>query len=260
MGEYSTSYLLTKKAIAQKNKINKLENSFPNNTNDDMLKTEKERYLKEVTDKPEFDQALEHLMYSVDGKGSDADIEIIKQIKGKNKKGNLDYSDIRCLQTTVDRNFKYFFVKEPESSVASSPCIFGTILIIAAILLRIFYELGDSNTLVLFLALINIIAICYTLICIKDQVSNNVEQWLRTNNFPPSLQQKFLDIINRKMMITFIASFVMLSSWLIISFLLDFFSLGNDIVSILSLGISILTNEVVNALTRYFEKRMYHNY
>lgn len=259
MGEYATSYLLTKKALAQKSKINKLENSFPDDVVVESIKTEKEKYFREVTDKPEFDQALDHLLQSVDGKGSDTDIELITQIKSKKKKGNLEYSDLGNLENTIDRNFKYFFRIEPEGKMASGPSIFGSILVSAAILLRVFYESHKSDALVFFLMLINVIGISYTLICIKDQISVTVKQWLKTNNFPSALQEKLLDKMNGKMLKNLVISFGIIGLWLGVSFLLNFFSLGNDVVSILSLGVSILTNQIVNAITRHYEKRMYHN-
>ena len=259
MGEYATSYLFTKKAVVQKSKINKLESSFPNNMLADSIKTEKERYFREVTDKPEFDQALEHLLQSVEAHGSDADVETINAIKRKKKSGNLEYSDLGNLESTVNRNFKYFFKIEPEAKSTRDPSLLGVVLIAAAIILRVVYECGESNTLVLFLALINFTAICYTLTCIKDQVSSNVAHWLKTNNFPSLLQEKLLDKVRGKMSTALVISLLSIIALGIISFLADLFSLGNDIISILTLGISILTKQIVDTLTRHYEKRMYHN-
>lgn len=259
MGEYATSYFLSKKAIAQKGKINKLESSFPNKTNEESVKTEKERYFREVTDKPDFDQALEHLLATVDGKGSDADIELIKQIKSKKKKGNLEYSDIDSLENTINRNFKYFFKIEPVESLPTGPSILGILLISAAIILRVFYEFEESNALILFLMLINLIAFAYTLVCITDLINAHIKQWLITNNFPSAQQAKLLNKINRKLWTTLGILFGLLVLGLLASFLLNVFSLGNDIISILSLGISVLMDQIVNAITHHFEKKMHDN-
>ena len=259
MGEYAASYLLTKKAIAQKSKINKLESSFPNKGNEDSIKTEKERYFREVTEKPEFDQALEHLLQSVDGKGSDSDIQLINQIKSKKKKGNLEYSDIGNLESTVNRNFKYFFKVEPIESLPSGPSILGILLIAAAIILRVFYEFAESNALVLFLTLINLIAFSYTIVCIKDLISANIKEWLKMNNFPSALQAKLLDRVKGKLW-TFLGILCgILAVGLLVSFFLNVFSLGNDIISILSLGVSVLMDQIVNVMTRHYEKNMHDN-
>lgn len=259
MGEYADSYLLTKKAIAQKSKINKLENSFPNKGNEDSIKTEKERYFREVTEKPEFDQALEHLLQSVDGKGSDSDIQLVKQIKGKKKKGNLEYSDISSLESTVNRNFKYFFEVEPMEGLPSGPSILGISLIAAAIILRVFYEFAENNALVLFLTLINLIAFSYTIVCIKDLISANIKEWLKMNNFPSALQSKLLDRVKGKLWLLLGIIFGIFAAGLLASFFFNVFSLGNDIISILSLGVSVLMDQIVNAMTRHYEKNMQNN-
>lgn len=122
-----------------------------------------------------------------------------------------------------------------------------SVVIAIVILLRCIF---DSNENLLYIvAGINIIAIAFVLYTIIEKTVNGIANNIRESNVPKQIIVREEKIIRFKMWgwsigVSIIAVIAYLSFWCS--------NLGNDIISILALGLSILDDEIVKKITENY--------
>ena len=255
---YSDLFFSNKASENQKNKIKKLEGKL-NAENTELLKTEKAKYVRAITGAPEFDQLVSHFSEFTIDQGNDTDREKMQSIMNKIHKGDFGYDDIGGLQELCDNNYKLLFKVAPEDERINPTFWYGIIFAASAIILRICYELEGSKTLMVFLTIINIIAVLYTLIEWHKSVMDHVDRWLAMNPLSQAFVRKITKKISQKAAIAIAVIIGIIALWLILSWWVGFFTLGNDIVSIVSLAMSILSPYVVKMLAQKYERNVYEN-
>jgi len=255
---YSDLLFTNKASENHKTKIKKIEGKLSSN-NPELLKTEKARYVRAITGVPDFDQMVSHFSEFTISEGNDADKEKMQSIMNKIHKGDFGYEDVDGLKELCDNNYKLLFKVAPESERINTTFWYGIIFAVAAIILRVCYEVEGSSTLMVFLTIINIVAISYTLIEWHKNVMDCVDKWLAQNPLNHAFRKKVARKVSRKVggVIAVILSAIVIG--LFVSWLVGIFALGNDIVSILSLAMSILGPHVVKILVQRYEQHVYDN-
>lgn len=260
--KYSEMMMRDKAANTRKSKIEKMENSLSismEKSAAEALATEKKKYVQDVVGIPEFDVTLQHISQCTLEKGSQHDKDDITALVNKVQSNGLNYDDLGKLETICDNNFKYLFTLPPDKQSLDATSVWGILLAVCAIVFRISYECLDSATLAFFLTLINFVAIMYTFIDWDIQVLAEVQQWLGNNNLPAQTGGNITTSIAQHMRgITIILGIAVILV-LGLSSLFGFFTLGNDIITIISLAVSILSDRIVKLFAQHFEWKVYHN-
>lgn len=260
--KYSEMMMRDKSADTRKTKIEKMENSMSlsmDKTTAAALATEKKKYVQDIVGIPEFDVTLQHISRCTLEKGSLHDRENITEIVNKIQSDGLNYDDLGKLDVICDNNFKYLFSVPPEKQRFDVISIWGVILAVCAVALRIWYEIVDNDALAFFLTLMNIAAIMYTFIDWNVQTLDRVHRWLGDNNIPPESRGNITASISKHMrrITILLGSTVILA--LVLTACLGVLTLGNDIITIVSLAISIISDRISGLFVQYFEQKVYHN-
>lgn len=256
--KYSDLIFSNKASESQLSKIKKLEGKA-NIANSEQLKTEKDKYVRAVTGVPEFDQAVVQLSQYTMSKGTAADKRQMTSLENKMRKGDLSFEDVDGLNILCDNNFKLLFTVEPDSDKVHPTVWFGVVFAIAAVALRVCYEFDGSKTLMVFLTILNLIAIAYTLISWHKETIEHVEGWLDKNHLNQAFKRKIIGKVSKKLgWIVAIVSIVTIV-WLVVAWTFNIIALGNDTVSIVSLAMSILEPYIVGLLAQTYEWNIYHN-
>ena len=256
--KYSDLIFSNKASESQLSKIKKLEEKM-DISNNEQLKTEKEKYVRAVTGVPEFDQAVVHLSEYTMSKGTTADKKQMVSFRNKMCKGELNYEDVGGLTLLCNNNFKLLFTIDPESNKVHPTVWFGAVFAFAAVALRVCYEFDGSKTLMFFLTIINLIAIAYTLISWHKETIERVECWLDKNRLNNAFKRKIIGKVSKKFGWIIAVISIATVGWLIFTWSLNIVTLGNDTVSIVSLAMSILEPYVVDMLAQHYEWNIYHN-
>lgn len=260
MTKFSDAIFLNKMAENSKTALKRIEKSSTTSTDDNLIKMAKKDYVKAVVGVPEFDQAIEHLSKYTMEKGTQQDKEDMKALVDKIKAGSFEYDDVSKLTSVCDNNYKHLFANEPEQARMNPTVITGALLVIGAIALRVSYEIMANEALVVFLTLINCIALGYTLVCWHSQTIEQIDMWLKRNNMPTAFRDKISKQVSNRLIWYILGMVVIVLIWMIITFAFKRFALGNDIVSVVSLGVSILSPQIVQKFVMHFEQKIYHNH
>ena len=255
---YSDLLFTNKASENQKIKIKKIESKV-NEDNTELLKTEKAKYASAIISGPDFDQMVSHFSeFTITG-GNDADRDKMQSIMSKIHKGDFGYDDVGGLKELCDNNYKLLFGVAPESKRINPTFWYGIIFAASAIILRICYELEESNTLMVFLSIINMVAVLYTLIDWHKSIIDHVDEWLDQNPLEKAFKGRVVKKVSKKAgkVIAFTIGVIVFG--LIVSWIFGFNALGNDIVSIVSLAMSILGSHVVTMFAQRYERDVYDN-
>lgn len=251
--------LFTNRASAnQKIKIKKIEGKVDAD-NTELIKTEKAKYARAITSDPDFDKMVSHFSEFTIAGGNDADREKMKSIMNKIHKGDFGYDDVGGLKELCDNNYKLLFQVAPESGRINPTFWYGLLFAGSAIILRIGYEVEESNMLMVFLNLINIVAVLYTLIEWHRSIMDHVDEWLDKNPLEKAFKGKVTKKVSKKAGNVVAVAISIIAVLLIASWIFGFKALGNDIVSIVSLAMSILGQHVVTMFARRYERDVYNN-
>ncbi len=256
--KFSDGLFLDNESAGMQQKIEKLSES-PSSSQNNRIEKAKQEFLHTVVDVPEFDQTVTELSTYTMEYGSTLDKGQLEKIQSKMKTGSLDYDDVVDLNTIGQKNYKHFFKKPPSTFTCHPATIIGFALTVFAIIMRWTYENNTSITTIIFLAAINIIAIIYTLCLWPNNVVCGLTSWLAENAVPDVISRKIVKPISSNLwkIVGFIFLIVIVAL-LTISFAKNF-SLGNDIISIISLSLSILSDRIVELLVYLFEWRIYRD-
>lgn len=121
----------------------------------------------------------------------------------------------------------------------------STFIIITVLLIAFRYLLNDSDRLVFANALVNVVAILLVFISITEQIIEKVHNRIDNTRIPKEIklrEKKCAKIYTRICFYSFYAI-------IIVAYLLFLVSeLGNDIVSITSLGLSLIDKSIANGI------------
>ena len=255
---YSDLLFTNKASENQKIKIKKIESKVDAD-NTELIKTEKAKYASAITSNPDFDQMVSHFSEFTIAGGNDADREKMKSIMNKIHKGDFGYDDVGGLKELCDNNYKLLFRVAPESERINPTFWYGIIFAASAIILRIGYEVEASNMLMVFLNIINIVAVLYTLIEWHKSIMDHVDEWLDKNPLEKAFKGKVTQKVSKKAAGIVVTAIGIIAVWLLASWIFGFQALGNDIVSIVSLAMSILDQHVVTMFAQRYERDVYNN-
>ena len=236
-------------------------NKFDSHLLDEDFQVEKSSFVQEAMRNPEFDSAVNDVNQRVMEHSNPKDKAAMTAIMKKYEKGELEYEDLSTIATMSVNTYKFLFPSQPDFIPRNH---FATICLISLIIfgliaMRIAYFFYDNFTLLLFIALMNIVASACTFIYWPTQVADIVEKWLIFNNMKTANIRKILDKTTkrtRSLSAFLIGGLIVL---VIFGFCLNFSLLATDIVSIIALGASILNKYIVETLAIVFEKRIYYN-
>ena len=255
---YSDLLFTNKASENQKIKIKKIESKV-NEDNTEQLKTEKAKYASAIVSSPDFDQMVSHFSEFTIAGGNDADRYKMQLIMTKIHKGDFGYDDVGGLKELCDNNYKLLFRVAPESERIHPTFWYGIIFASSAIILRICYELEESNALMVFLNIINMVAVLYTLIECHKSIMNHVDEWLDKNPLDKAFRGKVAKKVSKKAGKVIAITIGIIVIFLIASWIFGFNALGNDIISIVSLAMSILVPHVVIMFAQRYERNVYDN-
>ena len=255
---YSDLLFSNKASENQKIKLKKIEGKTTSD-NTELLKTEKAKYANAITSGPDFDQTFSHFSEFTIAQGSDADREKMISIKNKIHRGDFGYDDVGGLKELCDNNYKLLFRVAPESERINPTFWYGIIFAASAIILRICYEFEENNTLMVFLTIINMVAVLYTLIEWHKSIMDHVDEWLDKNPLDKAFKGKVTKKVSKKAGKVILTAIVIICIWLLASWVFGFNALGNDVVSIVSLAMSILGPHVVSMFAQRYERDVYDN-
>ena len=247
----------------KKNKITHLVQSGTYDQN--KLSEEKRNYVSDVVNVPQFDPAFEFVSRNTMKFGSLEDRESIQRISNKRRCGQLDFEDLCKLDDIGERVYKYAFAIPPEADERDMMIVWGGILTAAAIVMRIAYSVFDVGTIgskmmLLFLIFINYIAFSYTVLSWPEQILCNLEAWLKLNIAQKSIVENMLKKIRKRLRGIVLVLISIPFIWLAISyFLLGNISMGNDVLSIVSLFISVFCTKIIRYFTVRYENHIYRN-
>lgn len=256
---YSTSLYLDKDGKNRKLKIDRLVNKLPDPKASAALKIEKERFVKDTTKLPEFNETVTQLSQYTLAYGTAKDKGSIQLIVNKMNTGDLSYDDMAVLEIVLENNYKHFFSYAPTKYTSEAATVLGVVLAIFAVILRATYDSTSNDALMLFLILVNLIAVVYTLCVWPTKVYVGVADWLQSNSVPKVIQDKLESKISRVMWQIITAVALVIIVWLIVCFFINKLALGNDIISIISLALSILSDKIVEGFTCIFSWNIYHD-
>ena len=255
---YSDLLFINKASENQKIKIRKIESKVDDD-NAELLKTEKAKYASTIVSGSDFDQMVSHFSEFTIAGGNDADRDKMQSIMTKIHKGEFGYDDVSGLKELCDNNYKLLFRVAPESERINTTFWYGIIFAVSAIILRICYEVEESNTLMVFLTIINMVAVLYTLIEWHKSIMDHVDEWLGKNPLDKAFKGKVVKKVSKKAGKVVAITVGSIVFWLIISWIFGFNALGNDVVSIVSLAMSILGPHVVTMFAQRYERDVYDN-
>lgn len=256
--KFSDSLFLDENTIGMQQSIEKLTEKNPSSQSGKIIKVKKD-FMHAVVDIPEFEQTVSELSSYTMEYGTELDKGKIVSLQRKIDEGSLDYDDVADLSTIVQKNYKHFFKTAPPSFVFNPTTAVGLALTVLAIVIRYTSDNNDNLAALIFLASINLIAIIYTLCLWPNNVVNALNLWMVNNAVPGVISKKLISPITRKMWKIvgniLIGCIIFL---LIVSFAKNS-ALGNDILAILSLAISVLSDKIVELFTNIFAWRIYHD-
>lgn len=117
--------------------------------------------------------------------------------------------------------------------------------IILAIVIRCIFSASPNLTYLV--AAINIIAILFVVFTIVYDIIYNVQERIKESGVPKQIQTREMKKLSSKI---YLFSIVITVTLTVLYFFLWCSSLGNDVISILALGLSILDDEIVDNISR----------
>ena len=225
--KFSDGLILDNESAGMQQTIEKLtEKSSPSQLGK-VVKIKKE-FMHSVVDSPEFNQTVTELSHYTTEHGSQTDKGQIANIQRKIVEGNLDYDDVLGLNSIAQKNFKYFFKKEPAVFVFDPATAIGFSLTILAVIIRWTSDGSISAATITFLASINLIAIIYTSCLWPNNVVSNLNSWMADNAVPDIISKKLIRPVSKKVW-KIVGCFVLFAILVlvIVSFFKNF-ALGND--------------------------------
>ncbi len=122
--------------------------------------------------------------------------------------------------------------------------------IVIAMVISLRWILNGYKNLLYIVAGINIVAIAFVLYTIIDKTVNNLMNRIKESNVPKQIMAREVKAVRFKIwgwsiIVSVIMSIIYLSQWCS--------NLGNDIISILALGLSILDDEIVKKVTENYK-------
>ena len=256
--KFSDSLFLDNDSAGMQQTIEKLTKKSSSSQGGEIVKIKKD-FMHAVVDVPEFDQTVTELSNYTRDHGTSSDKGQMRKIQRKIQEGNIDYDDIVDLSNIGQKNYKYFFKKPPASFVFNPATAIGFVLTIVAICIRCTSDGNMDLTSIIILASVNLIAIVYTLCLWPNSVVENLTLWMADNAVPDIISTKLISPVSKKMWRNVIIFFAFsLSVLFLVSFIKNF-ALGNDILAIISLSISVLSDKIVELFVNIYEWRIYRD-
>lgn len=124
------------------------------------------------------------------------------------------------------------------------------ILTIVLIVLRCMVETNEQCTLIV--SVINVIALLVVVYLITEQIESGIISKIKEFNVPKQIEKREIRVIKRKIVLIIYVPFLLAS----VAFLVFLSSgLGNDIVGIISLGMSLCDDHIVAIATSLYRKK-----
>lgn len=253
--KFSDGLFYDEKAVDLEKKITKLSTDSFSTTHGKIAKIQRQ-LVDHVVGDPEFSKTVNSLSFYIDQSGTEPDKDQYATLRQKTQSGTMDYNDVRELYALGNRSYKFFFNEKPSFFPSNPAAIIGFVITLAAIIMR-FY--GNEDTNLVLMCAINIGAIIFTTIFWPNAVRNKLCQWADSCAMPKVIRDKLITPVTKKMwrivlgvLIAFVAV-LPLTNWL------ASITLGNDILSIISLSTAVLSDNIVDALVNLFQWRMYYN-
>ncbi|MBR2411638.1 MAG: hypothetical protein IKB08_07945 [Clostridia bacterium] len=253
--KFSDGLFLDKETANMKKKINKLSTNTVKVESEEIIKIQKQ-LVDKVIDNPDFKETVNSLSTYTDACGSDAEKGKFETLKNKIKTGSMEYNDIQELYTLSHRTYKHFFKTKPSLSCVNPTAVIGFFITLVAIIIRC---CGNKDTNIVLMYAINICAIIFTTVAWPNVVRDKLYKWTDANGVPRSISDKLISPVVKKTW-RFVVLFIIVPIviLLLVNQLVDF-SLGNDILSIISLSTAVLSDNIVIALVNWFQWRIYYN-
>lgn len=256
--KFSDSLFLDNDSAGMQQTIEKLSEKTPSSQGGKVIKIKKD-FMHAVVDVPEFDQTVTELSHYTLEHGNVSDKGQMLKIQKRIKDGNIDYDDIVDLSHIVQKNYKYFFKESPSAFVFSPATAIGFVLTLIAIAIRWTSDGKMDTTSIIFLASINLIAIIYTSCLWPNSVNDSLSLWISDNGVPDIIRKKLLRPVSTKMWRNVVIFIIMALLLLIVVSFVKNFGLGNDILAILSLSISVLSDKIVELFVNIYAWRIYRD-
>lgn len=260
--KYSDTIFKNTDVQRKKSQIQKIQDKSYSLNSISLLKTKKDEYVKIITENPDFDIAFTNTYQITMSHGSIKEQTAMKLLESKHKNGDLEYDDIITLEDITNASYSHLFKLRPDTDINESIFVtsIGSLFVIGAIVIRFFYEVDNNIPLLIFLTIINLIAIAYTLFSYPVQVIKNSQQWLCSNNIQLVICKKILGKLSKKMWMLVSIIFVFLVVFLLIChFVFSNLTIGNDVISIIALGLSILHENIIQLLSIYHQRKIFNN-
>lgn len=256
--KFSDSLFFDNDSAGMQQTIKKLTEKASSSRGGKIVKIKKD-FMHAVVDVPEFDQTVSELSNYTMEHGTISDKGQMERIQKKIKEGNIDYEDIVDLNSIGQKNYKYFFKKAPSAFEFNSATVIGLVLTILAIIIRWTSDGNTNTTSIIFLASINLVAIVYTSCLWPSSVVGELSSWMADNAVPDVISKKLMGPVSKKIW-KFVVCFWVVTMLILlgISFFQNF-ALGNDILAIVSLSISVLSDKIVELFVDAFAWRIYHD-
>ena len=256
--KFSDSLFLDSDSAEMQQNIEKLIEKSSSSQAERIIKIKKE-FMHAVVDRPEFCQTVTELSSYTTEHGSIIDKGQMAKIQSKIKEGSLEYDDVIDLSSIGQKNYKYLFKEAPTGFVFNPTTVIGFALTIIAIIIRCTSDGSTNATSITLLASINLIAIIYTSCMWPKNVIDNLCSWMAANAVPDVISNKLVRPVYKKIWGVSIAFFIFSVLVLVAVSFVKNFALGNDILAIVSLSISVLSDRIVDLLADFFARRIYED-